>query len=423
MRSLLTLWLFLLFPFFVSAQMVVGTDTLFGNEWIQYDQVYFKIPVAEDGLVRILGSELGAAGIPINSINANQFQVFHLGKEIPIYVSGAGTLADTDYITFAGKKNRAELDQFLFPESGVRLHPNYSLFTDTSAYFLTWNSNETGLRYTTINNDILNPPSPTPFFWRTIEKNFQDYWAKKEYGSGTKFSHFDVAEGFSTSLKTKQDHSFSPINPYLNGINATIEVNYASRGADHHQEIRVNNNLVATDEYSGWQVRHLSFDVPAAELSNSISFKMKGLANAENKIDRSRIGLLQLTYPQQFDFEGKSQYVFELEANAQYIEIADVDLSQGIPILYDFANQQRLEGKIKNNLVVFMLPQTAGKKELILSAGDNGIDGTNVKPVNFIDYAFANSDYLMIANTRLMDDGNGHNYVQDYADYRASTVG
>ena len=423
MRIILTFWVFFLLASVASAQMVVGSDTLYGNEWIQYDQNYYKIPVAEDGLVRFSGSDLVAVGIPINAINANQFQVFHLGKEVPIYVSTTGTLSNSDYITFAGQKNRTALDEFLFPEAGIRLHPNYSLFTDTSAYFLTWSPNVQGLRYNVIGNDITNHPAATPYFLRKLEKNFQNYWAKKEYGSGTKFSHFDVAEGFSTSLKTNQTHTFNPSSPDLSGPNAILEVYYASRGDDHHQEIRINNSLVKTDEYSGWKVRHLSFEVAAAALSSSVSFKMKGLANAQNKLDRSRIGLLQLTYPQQFDFEGQGQFVFELESKAHYLEIMNVDLAQGTPILYDVANQQRLEGIIENDLVVFMLPQTNNPKKLVLSAGDNSIIEASLTPITFIDYASANSDYLMITNARLLDDGNGHNYVQDYADYRASIAG
>ncbi|HHB79682.1 MAG TPA: hypothetical protein ENK85_10665, partial [Saprospiraceae bacterium] len=258
MQKLLSLFVFVAFPYFLSAQMVVGVDTLYGNEWINYDQSYYKIPVAEDGLYRLTGTELVAAGVPISTINSGQFQLFHLGREVPIYVSATGQLTGSDYITFVGKKNRTALESFLFSAPTVMLNPEYSLFTDTSAYFLTWNTNTTGLRYQSVTNDTTNHPAPEPYFLRKLTKNFTDYWAKKEGGSGSKFSHFDVAEGFSTSLKTKQNQTFSPIAPYLAGPDAQIQVNYAGRGADHHQEIRINNNLITTDEYNGWEARHLT---------------------------------------------------------------------------------------------------------------------------------------------------------------------
>ncbi len=99
--------IFLVFSsYFLSARMVVGTDTLYGNEWIDYSQSYFKIPVAEDGIYRLNGSDLAAAGIPVSTVNANQYRLFYLGQELPIYVSTTGNLSNSDYISFVGKKNR-----------------------------------------------------------------------------------------------------------------------------------------------------------------------------------------------------------------------------------------------------------------------------------------------------------------------------
>ncbi len=422
MPKIVTFVFLVLFPFFLSAQMVVGTDTLYGNEWIDFNQAYYKIQVAQDGAYRLSVNDLSAAGVPVGSISGSEYKIYHLGEEIPIYVSSNGSLGSNDYISFFGEKNRTELEEFLFPNPSTMLHPNFSLFTDTSAYFLTWKTGGAGLRYQAIQNDTTNHPAPTPYFLRKLEKNFQEYWAKKEGGSGSKFSHFDTAEGFSTSLKTNQNQSFSPIAPYLTGPDAQIHVRYAGRGADHHQEIRINNNLITTDEFSGWDVRDLVFDVSASELSSNVNFKMKGLVNANNKVDRSRIGVLSLTYPQGFDFEGQGNYVFGLSGDAQYVEISNFDASQGVPILYDKANGQRIEGKMNGSLVVFQLPQTVNSRQLVLVSGE-GTAISHLTPVNFIDYASANSDYLMISNARLFDDGNGHNYVQDYADYRASVAG
>ena len=424
MQKIFSLFVFVVFPFFLSAQMVQGVDTLYGNEWIEYDQSYYKIQVTEDGIYRISGQKLASAGVPSGTISASEYQIFHLGKEIPIYVSTTGSLTDSDYISFVGKKNRTELESYLFQDPSEILNPNYSLFTDTSAYFLTWKSGVSGIRYNSMENDTINHPAPKPYFLRKLEKNFNTYWAKKEYGSGSKFSHFDTAEGFATYLKTSHSQTFNPISPYLAGPAALIDVRYAGRGLDHHQEIRINDNLITTDEFSGWAVRSLTFDLSASELSGNVSFKMKGLVNGNNKVDRARLAYLSLTYPQEFDFEGKDQFAFSLESmNAQYLEISNFDLTQGTPILYDYANSQRYEGKINGNLVVFSLPQTNIKRALVLVAGDAGFEVGDVSSITFIDYASANSDYLIVSNARLFDDGNGHNYVQDYAAYRSSIAG
>ncbi|RME08406.1 MAG: hypothetical protein D6816_05635, partial [Bacteroidetes bacterium] len=49
-------------------QIIEGQDTLYGNEWINYDQQYFKMLVAEDGMYKVTGQELQNAGVPISTI-------------------------------------------------------------------------------------------------------------------------------------------------------------------------------------------------------------------------------------------------------------------------------------------------------------------------------------------------------------------
>ena len=52
----------------VFAQMWNGTDTLYGNEWIDYNQSYYKVLVAEDGIYRLSKSALESAGFDANDL-------------------------------------------------------------------------------------------------------------------------------------------------------------------------------------------------------------------------------------------------------------------------------------------------------------------------------------------------------------------
>jgi hypothetical protein len=70
------------------SQMWNGVDTLFGNEWIQYDQQYFKMLIPEDGLFRIDKQALETAGVPVNEVSSAQFKVYFMGEEVPIGYSG-----------------------------------------------------------------------------------------------------------------------------------------------------------------------------------------------------------------------------------------------------------------------------------------------------------------------------------------------
>ncbi|MGK0308288.1 MAG: hypothetical protein ACI8RP_001247, partial [Urechidicola sp.] len=64
--TLITSFIFLFSS--ASAQMWNGVDTLYGNEWIEYDQSYYKIMVAEDGLYRVGYQTLVDQGIPVSTI-------------------------------------------------------------------------------------------------------------------------------------------------------------------------------------------------------------------------------------------------------------------------------------------------------------------------------------------------------------------
>ena len=105
----------------LSAQMWNGTDSLYGNEWINYDQSYYKVAVTEDGMHRLSRSALEAAGLPMNNVTGEQLKVYYMGEEIPVYVSTDQSFENEDYIEFFGQKNRGDFDRYLYqdPENEI----------------------------------------------------------------------------------------------------------------------------------------------------------------------------------------------------------------------------------------------------------------------------------------------------------------
>ena len=68
------------------AQMVHGQDTLTGQEWINYNETYFKFTVEADGVYRIPYDALISAGIPAG-VRGLDFKLFSLGVQVAIYTS------------------------------------------------------------------------------------------------------------------------------------------------------------------------------------------------------------------------------------------------------------------------------------------------------------------------------------------------
>ena len=85
----------------------------YGNEWIDYNQTYYKFKIGEEGIYRLTYQTLDSIGVPISSINPKNFQLFLNGEEQHIYLSGEAdnTFDSTDFIEFYGKGKDGSLDK------------------------------------------------------------------------------------------------------------------------------------------------------------------------------------------------------------------------------------------------------------------------------------------------------------------------
>ncbi len=109
--------------------------------WIQFGQDYYKVRVGATGMHRLTYADLQAAGVPVNAIDPRRINLFHRGAEQAIVVTGQNDAVfdPGDVIEFFGRKNDGTLDADLYDPPTAQPHPYYNLFSDTAAYFLTWN--------------------------------------------------------------------------------------------------------------------------------------------------------------------------------------------------------------------------------------------------------------------------------------------
>ena len=82
--------------FFILIIITSYSQAQFANDWIDYSKPYFKIPVNSEGIYRINSSTLNSVGL--NFIDADNFQLFRNGAQVPIYISQTG--ANVNYIEF-----------------------------------------------------------------------------------------------------------------------------------------------------------------------------------------------------------------------------------------------------------------------------------------------------------------------------------
>jgi hypothetical protein len=412
-----------------NAQMIDGLDTLYGNEWINYNQSYFKIKVAEDGMYRFTYNDLNNAGVFNGSSipQGQNLQLFKNGESISFFISETGTLTANDFVTFYGKKNRGEIDKYLYLQPTYQVNSKYSLFTDTAIYYLTWDVNMINPKVVMeISNDLTNLPPKENYCWFTKELE----WHQRlnagidRGGSGHVSANYDIAEGYTKSTyNTNQSNNIGLANRYLtNAPDATFEVQVMTQSGNHQTEIQIDNITYVSDTFANWAVKNYQIQVPMSATSANGAVKVIGNASAD---DKYRLAFIKAKYPRTFNFSNADWISFNIDASTQrqYFEIQNFNYGTNPPILYDLTNGTRINTQIINNKIAVAVPPSAQNRQFILVA-DNAYKTSTIENVTFTNFnPMQGGDYIMLTHSKLFDDGTGFNHVQDYANYRASALG
>ncbi len=108
----------------------------FKNEWINYNQQYLKIVVQTKGIYRIPKASIEAKFVQSVGANPQKFQLFHRGEQMAINVDSE-TPNNYNYIEFYAMNNDGLQDSAVYFPKTARLNENYSLYSDSTSYFLT----------------------------------------------------------------------------------------------------------------------------------------------------------------------------------------------------------------------------------------------------------------------------------------------
>ncbi|MEZ4949684.1 MAG: C25 family cysteine peptidase [Saprospiraceae bacterium] len=398
-------------------------DTLYGNEWIDFDNpdAYLKIPVAENGIFKIPFDKLPVAAQ--NTAGAN-FQLFAYGKEIPIYASTNGNLGANDYLQFWGEKNLYQLEKHLFRSDDRILNPYYSNFTDTAAYFLTWKNQPAGLQWNEINNNIISPPSPQPFY--TVKKTlslpegsvrFGDYIG----GHLIEDSQFDL-EGFGSTFIQSRTYNIDASEYQNSGGDATLIISYAtSYNVMHNFEIYINDNLVKKDSVFGFKVFTDTFTINQNQISGDVNLRLQGTAAGN---DRLSLIYADLIYPRTFTFDGESSLILPISssANERYYELTGMDATGGQVQVWNRADRTFIRAHVENGVVKFLITTQQNPTELIVFNTDTGVrEVSNTRQYSFINYNEKQGDFIFISHKKFINSPG--NELTNYANYRASNEG
>lgn len=413
----------------------------YGNEWIDYAKTYYKIKVARNGIYRIPASTLVNAGINVSTIAGGSFVLYHYGEPVPIYVSTTGFFGQNDFIEFYGQRNDGRLDTRLYTQPDYQPNPYFSLFNDTSIYYLTWNVSSPGKFFNNIPNDLTNlPPRENSCTVVDLQQFTGIFFPGRPIslgGNPPQYGYralFDEAEGFidvNIPIYNSKTIEFSTPGIVASGPATLKTVIVSTSNTTHRLVLKFNNITLKDTSFSGFCMHRNVFNINPSSLTALNNFEVTS-AGGTSSVDNNAIAYAELTYQKNFDFNNRTRYKFAISGSTgpKYIEIINYNDESTDPILYDFTNQLRIVGTQGSNPHRFKLPGVStatNLRELFITSQStsNIVTITTLEPVNFINYGIfpMEANFIIISHPSLFNDGTGTDWVGEYAKYRQTLAG
>jgi hypothetical protein len=413
---------------------------LYNNEWIDYNKTYYKFKIGVSGLYRI--NQAALASIGLGNINADYFQIWRHGKEVPLYTSVQGApLGPSDFIEFWGEANDGKVDKELYRQPDYQLSDKWSLQTDTAAFFLTVNPAGGNLRFINTENNVAgNTLAPEPYFMYTAGYYFRNKWnpgrAELVGSSYTYSSSYDYGEGWTSGDIAGKANSIitlsNDLKPYT-GAGApspVLKVNLAGNAVNARNfTVKLNGDSVLGGAMNYYDYAKVSATVTTSQISSGVA-TVEVANRCQISTDRMVLAQIELTYARQFYLSNHHNFTFELPANnaGNYLEIRGISVAGVPPILYDITNGRRYIAEYSNPFIVkyALLPSSVDRQLLLTNqAAANVKFITSFQQRNFINYKLAanQGDFLIITNAVLTGSSGGIDPVEDYRQYRSSLQG
>ncbi|MEZ5031480.1 MAG: C25 family cysteine peptidase [Saprospiraceae bacterium] len=406
----------------LSAQMVVGQDTLYGNEWIDFSKTYWKIKVARQDMYRVTYPVLQAGGFPVDQVPGEQYQLFVYGQEVPLYVSTNGLFGPNDYFEFYGDKNKSQLDQFLF-EGGRddMLNPEVSLYTDTAVYFLTTaDPGDPVLRYQNEEQDLTGAPAPEPAYPDTSRLDFLngDYMPTYDADRYIRYSTYDRDEGFASPSVKVQSFSLSSDSPAIDQP-ATFKIRLVTSPTTHQLQIRFNDSLlIDLQGLAPGTVTTQEITIPTGLLSSTNAVKVEGILS---NTDRYQIAWAELQYSKMVVLDTTKVLTILLEP-ADSIRRLSWATNSG-QVLYNLSSMTRINLLPENGRIDYLVAPSQNATSLAIVKEEKSTIISQLGPIDFKPIDTAPGSFLIISHPKLRQDSNGSDPVADYAAYRSSPEG
>lgn len=423
--------------FFIAASLLIQFNGFaqspwsgkYGNEWLngKYGQTWVKIAVSKAGLYKVT--------LPDAFKNKPNFlHLYHRGEEVTL-VSASNT-----EVEFYGVPNDGSSDELLYRLPTTRKNPYFSTYSDESAYFLTFDSNQRpvatteslspdqGLakqefhKFTFLKKFVIENSHMTSYPTRPTTLN--SYFEEGKAGTGTRiannqalrttnakpavFTNSYVAEPFAFQIKSKYGSAAPAVNVHLKGrgyafsAQPTVEINVGKDAASQ----RVVGSTIVTG-FLDTDYPFTLLDTDYANGAGLLGFKSTGAAT-----DGFSVSYYTVTYDQNIDMQSATSYEFNFPAsggNTRFTILNPPAATPQAPLRFiDITNGHA--PRIINGSAADMMVSRNGNA-MKLFAATEVLTGTPAS-VTFQQITPSAFDYLIITSDTLLTSAN------EYATYR-----
>ncbi|MCC6690188.1 MAG: hypothetical protein IT235_01520 [Bacteroidia bacterium] len=428
----------------------------YANEWINYSQKYYKVPITKDGVYRLDSVALLAAGIQvgIGGINPKNIQLFNKGLEQPLYIRGEsdGIFNSSDYIEFYAEHNDAQFDSTLYYNSPYLPNPFYSLFNDTAAYFLTLTSSGNNKRFSIQTDTSFGAYAQSPYFIKKSIMNLAGaYYDGKTAASGLGVTdpQYTLSEGYFTGFGVNRSSNTNGVfipavttsNAFITGPSAQCRIVLCGEsqdggfGNDHHLTIERDSSgmykLITDTAFYGYKPFVFNYTFSPTTLNTpTTNFRFTSIINGISSQSPGTIAVsyIQIIYPHTYNLEGASTYTMYVPDNSigskSFLNISNFTNAGAADSvwLYDLTNSRRIK-VVKSGSVFKALIPNGTQKKCFITAEAQIKTLINLVPVNgtatFTNFKTLaiDSAYLIVSHKSLMTEAN------NYKTYRQSLAG
>lgn len=404
------------------------------NQWYRFDQNYIKVLVAKDGMYRLSLADLQAAGVDVSGLVPENLQVFYRGQEVRLRVVKNGNALA--YFDFFGKENDGHLDSLIYrsPNAPFRFDPSQqpnlksSYFSDTSAYFITWDSVGTKQtveiapqNYAAYNAEAWYRYRSTADFENTYfigggSNNNPNHILNPDYITGEGL----VGNQFVSGGNIDAAASFLPTPGFANSGTPSKFVSrvlHTTTSSEHILGIQIKQNDIYRDTTVGINIGTREFNL---NLQLDPTTLVRYIAYGQgSRPDLGRPCWHYMEYDRTFDLNGGSSTIVRdwIRLDTTYFRFYNADVNAEAYIM-DPSSNRLIRGTVSGDTLHFLVPGYPGPRTLYVYT-DQALQTPLIRPqtslANLSNPA-TEAEFVIITHRKFTNSAN------KYALYRDTTT-